>query len=193
MNTAIFLDRDGVIIEDTHLLTKPTEISIPEGVPQALQRMKAAGFRLIVVSNQAVVARGMLSEHGVERINAKIASLLEKAGGPQLDGSYFCPHHPNSTLAAYRVNCKCRKPQPGLLLRAAQDHNVHLTASFMIGDRITDIVAGAKAHCRTILIQTGKHLAPPIETVEPLDETIQPDYICADLGMAVKWILDQTP
>ena len=116
--------------------------------------------------------------------------LLEQAGGPHLDGFYFCPHHPNATLSEYQVDCDFRKPRPGLLSRAAREHNLILAASFMVGDRITDIIAGARAGCRTVLIQTGEHQAPPIETVEPLDELVQPDHVCADLRAAAEWILE---
>jgi len=190
MNAAIFLDRDGVLIEDVHLLTNPGQVRFLEGVPQALRSLQEAGFRLIVISNQTVVARGLVTEQEVYAINAEMEHLLEQAGGPRLDGFYFCPHHPNATLPAYRTACECRKPRPGLLLRAAREHNLNLGASFVVGDRITDIIAGARAGCRTVLIQTGKHLAPPIETVEPLDNSVQPDYICANLNAAARWILE---
>lgn len=189
MKAAIFLDRDGVLIEDVHLLTKPNDIKILDGVPQALRRLQEAGFRLIVTSNQPVVARGMVTEQEVKVINAEIEHLLEQAGAPRMDGFYFCPHHPNATLPAYRIACECRKPQPGLLLRAASEHYLSLSSSFVVGDRITDIIAGAKVGCRTVLVQTGKHLASPIETVESLDESIRPDHVCADLKAATEWIL----
>lgn len=186
---AIFLDRDGVLIEDVHLLTNPGDIRVLEGVPQALKNLKEAGFKLIVVSNQTVVARGLITEEDVFAINAEIELLLDQAGAPHLDGFYFCPHHPNATLPAYRIVCNCRKPQPGLLLRAAREHNLNLGVSFVVGDRITDIIAGARAGCRTVLVQTGKHDAPSIKTVEPLDESVQPDHVCADLRAASEWIL----
>jgi len=189
MNAAIFLDRDGVLIEDVHLLTNSGQIQILEGAPQALRSLKEAGFRLIVISNQTVVARGLLTEQEVYAINAQMEHLLEQAGGPRLDGFFFCPHHPNATLPAYRTSCECRKPRPGLLLRAAREHNLNLSASFAVGDRITDIIAGARAGCRTVLVQTGKHLAPAIETVEPLDRSVHPDYTCANLSEAARWIL----
>jgi D-glycero-D-manno-heptose 1,7-bisphosphate phosphatase len=189
MNAAIFLDRDGVLIEDVHLLINSEDIRVLEGVPQALRSLKEAGFKLIVISNQTVVSRGLVTEQEVRAIHAEMERLLEQGGGPHLDGFYFCPHHPNATLPAYRTACECRKPRPGLLLRAACEHNLNLRASFVVGDRITDIIAGARAGCRTVLVQTGKHQAPPIETVEPLDESVQPDHVCADLKAAAEWIL----
>jgi len=189
MNVAICLDRDGVLIKDVHLLASPGDIQILEGVPQALRNLKEAGFKLIVVSNQTVVARGLITEREVYVVNAEMERLLEQVGGPHLDGFYFCPHHPNATLSEYRVDCDCRKPRPGLLLRAARELDLNLGDSFMIGDRITDIIAGARAGCRTMLVQTGKHEEPPIEMVEPLDDSVQPDHTCANLSEAARWIL----
>jgi D-glycero-D-manno-heptose 1,7-bisphosphate phosphatase len=191
MKPAVFLDRDGVLIEDVHLLTRPEKVVIPAGVPEALRALGMAGFKLIVISNQPVVARGLASEAEVRAVNTRMEALLQSAGAPPLDGVYFCPHHPKATLAAYRVDCDCRKPRPGLLLRAAAELDIDLSASFAVGDRITDIIAGAKAGCRTVLVQTGRHGEKPIETSEPLDLTIQPDHTCADLGAAVEWILKQ--
>ncbi len=191
MKAAVFLDRDGVLIEDVHLLTRPEQVVIPAGVPSALKALGEAGFKLIVVSNQPVVARGLASELDVRAVNVHMESLLQSAGAPPLDGIYICPHHPNATLPAYRVDCDCRKPKPGLFRRAAMELNLDLRASFAVGDRITDIIAGARAGCRTVLVQTGKHHEKPIETSEPLDPTIQPDHIGADLAAAVGWILKQ--
>ncbi len=190
-NRAVFLDRDGVIIEDKNLLTKVSEIRLLPGVPEALNRLCGAGFRLIVVSNQPVIARGLTTEAEVETINDAINQQLKEASGAGIDQFYFCPHHPNATNPVYRVKCNCRKPQPGLILQAAKDYPINLPASFLVGDRITDIIAGARAGCRTILVQTGQHEAPPIQTAEPIDPTIQPDWTCADLNEAVDWILKQ--
>ena len=189
MNVAAFLDRDGVLIEDIHLLTTPGDIRILDGVPQALRSLHEVGFRLIVISNQAVVARGLIAEQEVHAIHAAVECLLEQAGAPRLDDFYFCPHHPNATLPAYRIACECRKPRSGLLLRAARKHDLDLGGSFMVGDRMTDIIAGARADCRTVLVQTGKHQEPPIETVDRLDKAVQPDYVCADLKAAAEWIV----
>lgn len=190
MRRAVFLDRDGVIIADTHLLTEFAQIQLLPGVAPALQHLADDGFKLIVVSNQTVVARGLATEIQVQAINTEIQRQLKQAGGPTLDAFFICPHHPQATLPAYRLNCACRKPKPGLLLTAATEFNLNLTACFMIGDRMTDIMAGVKAGCRTIWLQTGMHTAPPIETTEPLDVTIQPDYICNNLQQAADWIFN---
>src|ERR1041385_3505620 len=118
MRRAVFLDRDGVLIEDVNLLTRREQIRILPGVPEALERLKQSGFSLIVVSNQTVVARGLASEDEVRESNDSLQKLLIQTGGPSLDGWYFCPHHPNATLTAYRQICDCRKPRPGLFLHA---------------------------------------------------------------------------
>jgi D-glycero-D-manno-heptose 1,7-bisphosphate phosphatase len=189
MRAAIFLDRDGVLIEDANLLTVAGGIRVLEGVPKALERLRANGFQLIVVSNQAVVARGLATEPEVELINRRIGQLIEQAGGPRINAFYICPHHPNATLPAYRQVCECRKPEPGMLLRAAREHELDLKTSFVVGDRITDIIAGARAGTRTVLVQTGRHAAPPIETAEPLDPSVKPDHVCGSLAQAAEWIL----
>ncbi len=188
---AVFLDRDGVLVEDAGLLTRAADFRLLPGVPAALTALKNAGFRLVVVTNQTIVARGLATEQDVVTLNAHLQRLLTQAGAPPLDGCYFCPHHPKATLPAYRVDCECRKPKPGLLLRAAQEHGLDLGSSFAVGDRITDIIAGARAGCRTILVQTGRHTEAPIETAEPLDTSIQPDHTCADLPGAAAWILNR--
>lgn len=189
MSKAVFLDRDGVLVEDVDLLTRADQLRLLPGVPSALSALRSAGFALVVVSNQPVVARGLLTEENVVCIHVELDSLILAAGGPALDRYYFCPHHPKATLPAYRLDCECRKPKPGMFLRAARELNLDLRASFAVGDRITDIIAGAKVGCRTVMVQTGRHLEKPIETREPLDTTIKPDHVCADLSAAVEWIL----
>lgn len=189
-NKAVFLDRDGVLIRDTHLLTSSNQVSILPGVTNALRELATAGWKLIVVSNQPVVARGLVAEADVVELHREICSEIVARGGSKIDAWYYCPHHPNATMAAYRVNCQCRKPRPGLLLRAAHDHFIDLANSYMVGDRITDIIAGARADCRTVLVETGAHQLPPIQTSEPLDTSISPDYTCRDLDDAAQWILE---
>jgi D-glycero-D-manno-heptose 1,7-bisphosphate phosphatase len=189
---AVFLDRDGVLVEDLGLLTRAEELRLLPGVASALERLKAGGFRLIVVSNQAVVARGMITEEDLAVIHGELERQLHAAGAPPLDGAYYCPHHPRATLPDYRIECDCRKPRPGALLRAAQEHHLDLAASFLVGDRTTDVAAGAAAGCRTVLVRSAATDAPSIVTVEPVDASIQPDYVCFDLNAAADWILGPT-
>lgn len=186
---AVFLDRDGVLIEDRDLLVDSAQIRVLEGVPEALNRLRAAGFRLVVVTNQPVVARGLITERELDAIHARMQELLEQAGSPPLDAIYSCPHHPNATLPEYRVACDCRKPRPGMLRSAASEHGLDLGASFLVGDRLTDVAAGARAGCRTVLVTSRHTYSPPIVTPDPLDDLPQPDFVCANLAAAVDWIL----
>ena len=185
---AVFLDRDGVLIEDVGLLTEEAQLRVLDGVPEALIALRQAGFLLVVISNQTVVARGLLTEAGVNQIHQALDARLQSAGA-SIDRYYFCPHHPKGTLPQYRLDCDCRKPKPGLLLRAARDCGIDLTKCFCVGDRLTDIIAGAKAGCRTVLVQTGRHVDPLIETAAPIDLSIKPDWTCANLKEAAAWIL----
>jgi D-glycero-D-manno-heptose 1,7-bisphosphate phosphatase len=191
MKRAVFLDRDGVLIEDVHLLTRAENIHILPGVPGALRALKQAGLELVVVSNQTVVARGLLTEPEVLALHQEIGRRLEQAGAPALDGFYYCPHHPEATLTAYRVDCTCRKPRPGLILAAAADRHLSLPNSYLVGDRPTDIVAGQRAGCRTVWVRTGQHQAPPIQSADPLPERIDADFVAADLAAAVACILNR--
>lgn len=191
MQRAVFLDRDGVLVEDRPLLTRIGDVRVLPCVPAALFALHDAGFLLLVVTNQTVVARGLLSEPEVLFLEEEIEARLRAAGAPQLDGFYFCPHHPKATLEHYRSDCSCRKPRPGLLRAAAQEHDVSLSDSFLIGDRVTDLLAGAACGCQTIHVHTGRHRAPPIETATPVDFNVRPHHTCADLPCAAAWILEQ--
>lgn len=186
---AVFLDRDGVLVADEGLLTRPEDIRLLPGAARALRRLHEAGYALVVVSNQAVVARGLLDEPGVRALQAEVERRLQTEGAPPLDGFYACPHHPKATLEAFRRDCDCRKPRPGLLLQAAAELDLDLSGSFMVGDRPTDLLAGERAGCRTLWTQTGQHGAPLIETTESLEALPRADHVCADLTEAADWIL----
>jgi len=182
---AVFLDRDGVLIEDVHLLTRPDQIVVFSYVPAALRRLKQAGWVLVVVSNQAVVARGLVTEAEVVALHLHLQGLLDNC----IDHFYFCPHHPNATLPTYRQDCACRKPRPGMLFQSAHDLDLDLKASYMIGDRPSDIEAGYQAGCATILVSTGMEAQPLIESTMPIKAT--PDYTCNNLEAAVRIILEK--
>lgn len=191
LRKAIFLDRDGVLVADNGFVTQASQFQPLPGVHQALRQLSGAGFLLLVVTNQALVARGLLSEGELEALHGQMNALFEEAGAPRMDGIYACPHHPNATLPQYRTTCECRKPRPGLLRAAAHDHGIDLNGSFLVGDRFTDILAGSAAGCRTVWVQTGQHLAPAIETADLLDQAVSADHVCADLLAASAWILNQ--
>lgn len=165
-NKAIFLDRDGVICEmvynpefgtiDSPL--NPEEFKLLPGVAEALKLFKKMGFLTVVVSNQPVVAKGKTSLPLLEKIDKKMKrELAEKKA--QLDAVYYCLHHPDPRqvkVKKYLKNCNCRKPKPGLILKAAKDLNISLPKSYMIGDGLTDIQAGKRAGCKTVFIGSLK-------------------------------------
>jgi D,D-heptose 1,7-bisphosphate phosphatase len=151
---AIFLDKDGTLIEDVPYNVDPARIRLYPDVPEALRRFRAAGYRLIVISNQAGVARGYFEENALEGVRETLNRLLSAEGVP-LDGFYYCPHHPEGTVAAYSVACDCRKPKPGMILQAAREQGIDLSGSWMIGDILNDVEAGNAAGCRTVLIDNG--------------------------------------
>ena len=188
MTRAVFLDRDGVLIEDRQPLRSSADIVPLPGVARALRRLKKAGFALVVVSNQTVVARGLLSTDDVCALQGEVEARLRSAGAPPLDGFYFCPHHPAATLPAFRQNCACRKPASGLLLEARAALGIDLAGSYMIGDRPSDVLAGQRAGCRSIQLLTGRHLDPPIEVEGGFAPTV-PDFCCATLADAADLIM----
>jgi D-glycero-D-manno-heptose 1,7-bisphosphate phosphatase len=185
---AVFLDRDGVLIDDVDLLVRRDQVRLPDDVPVALRRLADAGFALVVVTNQTVIARGLATPAEVDAINAQIAHLIAEQGGPRLTEFRVCPHHPQATLPAYRRVCGCRKPRPGMLLEAASVLALDLRRSFMVGDRISDVAAGRAAGCRTVLVQTGAHTSAPIVSDVSMDG-VRPDHTCARLADAGAWIL----
>jgi D-glycero-D-manno-heptose 1,7-bisphosphate phosphatase len=190
LTRAAFLDRDGVVIPDNGAVLDPAGVRLLDGVGPALAALKSAGFLLILVTNQAAIARGWLTEARLAEIHDELNRQLQAADGPALDAIYHCPHHPHADVAAYRVACDCRKPRAGMLTRAAREHALNLAACVMVGDRITDVLAGASAGCRTVLIEGPQSTAPLIVTADPVDPTIRPDHTCRSLADAVKWILE---
>jgi D-glycero-D-manno-heptose 1,7-bisphosphate phosphatase len=149
MNKAIFLDRDGIINKEKGYLTEIKEIEIIGGFLEVFEKLKEKGFLLIVISNQPAIGEGLVSKKKVEIINREINSKIRNI----IDKFYFCPHHPNAKIEEYRIACGCRKPSIGMLLIAKKNFNIDLKKSWMVGDRISDIVAGKKAGCKTILLE----------------------------------------
>ncbi len=148
---AVFLDRDGVLIEDVNYLTCRERVRVLPGVPGALQRLRNAGYLLLVVTNQSAVARGWLTEQELADIHAELQSRLAERGA-QVDAIYYCPHLPEGKVQQYTRNCQCRKPAPGLINRGAREWNVETAQSYMVGDSARDIAAGRAAGCQTIAV-----------------------------------------
>ncbi len=186
MNRAVFLDRDGTLIEDKHYLADPEEISWITGARQALKDLQSAGFKLVVVTNQSGVARGYFDEATVDRVHARFCSELREFG-VRVDGLYYCPAHPEAETAKYRKNLGRRKPAPGMLHEAAEELKLELAESYMVGDKLSDVKAGEKAGCQKILVLTGKGQTSrkKLETSE-----CAVDHVAADVAAAAAWIFE---
>ncbi len=148
-NKAIFLDRDGVINKEVSYLSNPDNFEFIEGSIDALKILKKKGFLLIVVTNQAGIARGIFTLEILKVIHDKMRNIL-KENNANLDEIYYCPHHPDFTGP-----CDYRKPNPGMILKAQSDFNVNLSKSYMVGDTLNDIETGKAAKCKTVLVLTG--------------------------------------
>ena len=151
---AIFLDRDGTIIQQVELLSRPNQVKLIPGAAKAIQLLNKLGFFVVVVTNQPVVARGIATEKEVAHIHNVLAGRLARQGA-FIDTFYFCPHHPKANLKKYRTTCDCRKPEPGMILEAAKEYDINLKKSFFIGDSTQDVLAGNRAKVKTILVKTG--------------------------------------
>lgn len=183
---AVFLDKDGTLIENVPYNVDPDKIRLLPGTEAGLKSLHEAGYKLVVVSNQSGVARGYFTEAQLERVERRLRALLSRAGIPLL-AFYYCPHHPEGAVTRYAVVCYCRKPAPGLFLQAARDHDLCLSESWAIGDILDDIEAGRRAGCRTMLIDNGN------ETEWTLSPLRSPHYTVKDLEQAAQVILSGSP
>lgn len=184
---AVFLDRDGTINEEVGYLHEIEALRFIQGVPQAIRLFNERQFKVIVVTNQAGVARGYYEESAVDRIHAAIQKQL-RAHHARIDAFFYCPHHPTEGMGGYKKACNCRKPKSGMLERAALQLGVDLGKSFMIGDKLSDLETGAAAGCGYILVRTGYGR----KTEQSLGGRIpQPDFIADNLLDASRWILRQ--
>jgi D-glycero-D-manno-heptose 1,7-bisphosphate phosphatase len=190
-NTAVFLDRDGVINEEVGYLDSLDKLKVIPSAYEAIKSINESGMKAVVITNQAGIAKGLFTEEFVEKTNAYLQAILSQRGA-YIDNFYYCPHHPTEGKEPYRQICDCRKPAPGMLLRAAQDLNIDLKKSYFVGDRFRDMEAAKKAEVTGILVKTGygselmQDNGPDLAT----DES-KPDFIAADILEAVRWILDR--
>jgi D,D-heptose 1,7-bisphosphate phosphatase len=180
-SAAVFLDRDGTINEDSRYLADPAKVRLLPGVGQALRLLQKGGFHLVVISNQSGIARGLFTEATLAEIHQRLKSLLE-AEGVTLSGVYYCPHHPEGSFP-YRQACSCRKPQGGLVERAAREHGIDVSQSYVVGDQLVDIELARQAGMPAILVLTGQGRV----TLEA--GRVSADYVAADLAAAARWIL----
>lgn len=194
MNKTFFLDRDGVIIKMVydlkydyiHTAFVPEEVEFNFGIIELLKKTQALGYKNIVVSNQPDIGFGKISEKNFRQICSKINTELKKEN-IVFDGEYYCFHHPFADLEPYRKECECRKPKKGMLLKAAKDHQIDLSKSWIIGDGVNDIIAGKSAGCKTILIANLLETEYLRIIEEKLEET-KPDYIIKNLKEALNII-----
>ena len=153
---AIFLDRDGTLIEDPGYINNPKQVKLLDGVPQALIELKALNYKLIVTSNQSAVARGIVTEKVLSKIHNRLKQLLAEKGA-SLDNIYYCPYHPDGIVPKYRKESDWRKPNPGMLLAAADEMDIDCSQSWVIGNSSRDVEAGLRAGCKTILLDNPSH------------------------------------
>lgn len=186
-NKAVFLDRDGTLIQHREYLTEITDLQLFDQTWEAVRLLNQNQIPAIVVTNQSAVARGLLSEPGLTAIHSEIQARLQRRGA-SLDGFYYCPHHPTTGNDPYRTTCSCRKPQPGLILQAANELGLDPLLSFMVGDSGIDIESGRRAGCRTVLIADpdgGQEIS------HPGSNTLHPDFEATDILHAVQWIIGE--
>jgi D-glycero-D-manno-heptose 1,7-bisphosphate phosphatase len=169
---AVFVDKDGTLVDDVPYNVDPAKIELAKGAALGIRQLKAAGFRIIVVSNQAGVGLGRFPAGALDAVEEKLRSLVP------IDGFYYCPHRPDGA-------CACRKPAPGMLKRAALEHRLRLRECWMVGDILDDIEAGRRARCRTVLIDNGN------ETEWEMTPERVPHLAARDLAHAASLILDE--
>lgn len=155
MYKACFLDRDGVLIEEEDYLCDPARVRLCSGAVEAIKLAHSVGRKVFLISNQAGLAKGKFKMEDLNAVHAKVEELLAEQG-VALDGYYYCPHHAKGIVPEYTRECPCRKPGPGMILKAAEEHDLDVKNSFMIGDRLTDLEAGVNAGCSAVaLVRTG--------------------------------------
>lgn len=181
---AVFLDRDGTLVEEAGYLDRLERLVFFPYTVDAVRLLNRRGFAVIVVTNQAGIGRGIFKEAFVAEAHRHISNRLE-AGGARIDAFYYCPHHPEAVIDAFRQSCDCRKPQPGLFRRAALEHGIALDQSFVVGDRWHDLEAGQCVGARGILVRTGYGKSEEAAA----QSHAAPSAIVNNVIEAVSWIL----
>ncbi len=190
MRKAIFLDRDGTLIETVPYLSRLSQIKLINGVPEALSLLKGKGYSLVVVTNQSGVARGFFDMNFVLESHRRIQLLLEEAA-VAVDAFYFCPHHPTEGDPPYRVDCNCRKPKAGLVLRAVSDLGIELEGSWVVGDDLPDLMMARNLGLPFVLLRSG--YGRMLEEGGLLPSLRREEWIADDLLAAACLIADKLP
>jgi D,D-heptose 1,7-bisphosphate phosphatase len=179
---AVFLDKDGTLIENVPYNVDPARMQFAPGVPEGLRILQDAGFGMIVVTNQSGVARGYFDEEALQTVEQRLRQMVHRAAEVDLLGFYYCPHHREGIVPPYDTACDCRKPEPGMLLQAAEELKVDCDRSWMVGDILNDVEAGHRSGCRSVLVDRGS------ETEWELGPDRVPDYVVADFVGAARVI-----
>lgn len=169
---ALFIDRDGTLVHPRHYPSHPDDLVLYDGIADGLRRLQTAGFKLVVITNQSGIARGYFTEDALSQMHDHLARALAEYG-VRIDGIYFCPHHVDGSVPHLSIACECRKPQPGMLLRAAEEMSLDLRRSWFLGDILDDVEAGNRVGCRTVLVDLGTE-APPTNPLR------SPDYVACN-------------
>lgn len=183
---AVFLDRDGTIVEDLDFLTDLADLRLLPTVASAIQKWNKAKVPVIVITNQSGVARGFLSEKTLREIHSRLAQMLAEKGA-RIDAFYYCPHHPTVGPPEYRKDCECRKPKAGMYRQAAAEHNIDLTKSYSIGDSLRDGQAAKAAGVTPFLVRTG----PTRNLEEALEKSELFQGVFEDLNQAAEQIIQR--
>lgn len=189
MRRAVFLDRDGTIIENIGYLRHPQDVRLLPGAADGIRMLNRDGWLVIVVTNQSAIARGLLTVAELEAIHRTIDALL-LAEGARVDAWYYCPHHPDGCVKEYATPCECRKPKPGMLVRAAREHNIVLAESWTMGDSVTDVLAGQEAGTRVLhigedvydLLEGAKIVVGPEDVPRTSDGHADPGFSNGEMG-----------
>lgn len=183
MPIGLFLDRDGTINEEVEFLSSPRDVRLIPGAARVIREANVLGFKVIVITNQSGIARGLFTEQDFHAVNDELFRLL-RLEGAAVDALYYCPHHPDGE-PPYRLDCECRKPRTGMLRRAADELGIDLSRSFVIGDRLSDLQAGIAAGASSILVLTG-YGAAQRSSIDP--QSIKITYIAKDIADAFEEI-----
>jgi D-glycero-D-manno-heptose 1,7-bisphosphate phosphatase len=183
---AVFVDRDGTLTEEVGYVNHPDRLHLLPRAAEAVRRLNQASIPAVMVTNQSGIARGYFSQEVLAAVNTALVQQLER-GGARLAGLYVCAHHLTEGVAPFRADCECRKPKPGLLLRAARDLGLDLAASWMIGDKPSDIEVGERAGTGTVLVLTGYGRGEWEYRRDAF--RVPPAHVADDLLDAVEWIL----
>jgi D-glycero-D-manno-heptose 1,7-bisphosphate phosphatase len=193
---ALFIDRDGTLVHPRHYPSQPSELQLYDGVEVGLRRLQAAGLLVVVITNQAGLARGYFGEADLRLMHEYLGHELALRG-VRLDAVYHCPHHPEGTVPGLARACECRKPRPGMLLRAAADLAIDLRRSWFVGDILDDVEAGERAGCRTVLVDLGTEARPATPERRPdfvaRDTVHALQIIAAEEGLALAAEMDYQP